>query len=329
MIEASAERSPSESSADFYDAEEKIRLTPHPLEDPPSLEAQKSPMILDDRYLSSEEALSPMADTTESGTEDDMTSIYETEILTPTHIGRCKMAIAVCIISVGRPRIIDLPTPSLSPASSMSSKFSRPSRVDSLPSHSPALSPNIGLGVIPRPLHHQPTPIEEERPNTSYTQDSVALEESPKSERTQSPIPLSAASTPSFLDTDPFANTAPRLANHSRLRNLSQKFSRIAILNASKPDSYPSILPPTPTTKLKKSILSRRGSVQSSRSPMEPSFGTTGRPDSPKPRSRMVPRGAAERAPPIELPPFPGDDDEGVNMGGKINIIRRKSVLRF
>src|ERR1700761_2418999 len=74
MLEA-RQRSPSElSSTEFLGAEEKVRITPNIEELKRTIEEQKSPATFNERYMSSEEALSP---SDQEGEESDVGSVYE------------------------------------------------------------------------------------------------------------------------------------------------------------------------------------------------------------------------------------------------------------
>jgi hypothetical protein len=154
---------------------------------------------------------------------------------------------------------------------------------------------------------------------------------------------LSANSIPAFLSTDPFENamdakrpSTPKHAGHSRLRNLSQKISRFALnspstVDVSSREQFEQPPPPKQRKIQRKSSMHQSSPAHLSlvNSLLEPQQQfTVERKMVPR---KMVARGAAERAPPVELPPFPGDDDE---MDSPKSIrsqpfIRRKSLLGF
>jgi hypothetical protein len=361
MIEAE-QRSPSEaSSSDFFDAEEKLKVTSTMEDITKTLEKRKSAPVINERYLSSEEALSPLEHNLSSDAEDefddDLGSIHEVDFSKPIRFGSCDMAIAVCIISVGRPRVINVEIPS--PSSTSSSKFQRPYRSTSLQARDSASptpparkrpTPTLQTQLSPTPFAAPTTPTTISTPTpltgttTSHNSSSVyAYSPWAHSAHMSSMHSLSANNTPAFLSTDPFENanhakrpSTPKHGGHSRLRNLSQKISRFTMNSATpaEPSSQEQSDQPAPPKQRK---IQRKTSMHHSspqhlsliNSLLEPQQKfTIERKMVPQ---KMVARGAAERAPPLELPPFPGDDDEmdSPNPFRGRPYVRRKSLLGF
>jgi hypothetical protein len=151
------------------------------------------------------------------------------------------------------------------------------------------------------------------------------------------PLTPQSPATHSFLSSDPFetasttsASPIIKSAPHKRLRSISQKLSlaKIAITPSTKkwdlrPNSRAGMMPPTPatpstpqtaplnssfaspqTTKLRRnSRFSRTASFQLSPAEMPPVPNRSQSPE--KPSTKLVARGANERAPTFELPPCP------------------------
>ncbi|KAF2113577.1 hypothetical protein BDV96DRAFT_647833 [Lophiotrema nucula] len=170
----------------------------------------------------------------------------------------------------------------------------------------------------------------------------------------------------SFLSSDPYENNTTSAASpiiksgpHKRLRSISMKLSlaKIAITPSTKKwdsriNGRSGTMPPTPATpytpvtpmtappttfsspknnKLRRSSRSSRPtSMRGDSSEIPPVPTRNPNPSPRKSMQRMVPRGADERAPIIELPPCPTDQREDVDPMGSIKskrIRKRKSLM--
>ncbi|KAF2673833.1 hypothetical protein BT63DRAFT_167675 [Microthyrium microscopicum] len=336
MVEAQ-QRSPSESSsADFFDAEDKMRIPPTMGDFKRTLEEQRTPITLDERYMSSEEQLSPAEHDGEESDMADDTSIYETETF---KVATCDMAVAICIISVGRAKVVDVPIPSLTSSPTISSEIERPIRSDSITKPFSAI-PRKAIFLQEQKLRTRHSASSFARLSTPVTSDlgsqtdiQTSLNETPSrrnsiffrnftANSSFAPKPLAHTSTlPSFLGQDPYEAIAKPRQQHSRIRNLSQKIGRFAMYGPSgKPDSADSIdAPVSKLRKLSTSTGSKRSSLEPSR-PLTPQVSSA-------PKRKMIARGADERAPPIEIPPCPYDLDEDGELLTLDRMLRRKSLV--
>jgi len=341
MVEAQ-QRSPSESSsADFFDAEERMRITPNIVnmeELKRNIEEQKSPTTFNERYMSSEEALSPTEhEGDDSGVDD--ASIYEAETASAIKFGICGMAVAICIISVGKAKVVDLPVPSLTSSPSIGSESSIPERKDSREIPAFLRKPILRERNPARPAiraQHSATSFADlsilktsHSPSTSIekaTSHSISIFRS-FTEQAYTPT-LFQEPQPSFLSQDPYEGTARPRPQHSRLRNLSQKISRFAMYGPTKQTDVVNFTQesPAPAAKLRKvSTGLRRNSIhRASPEPITPDTGFSS-----MPKRKMVPRGAAERAPPPEIPPCPYDIGEDGDLIVQDRLRRRKSMIGF
>jgi hypothetical protein len=309
--------------------------------------------VLNDRYLSSEEQLSPAENESSSSSSadeeleeflDDDDDQWLDELLADF---TCKMATAICFMQVGKPKVVEIPVPSLTSSPSLSSDSER------IPSHV-FIPPRPRTPVRRRPIGPQYTAAMPTRPalptltsssiSTTFTNASTpsvgveTYQPKPSPESTSSspkqPVETYIPLAPTFLNTDPFAKPAPQSAtehpprtssNHSRLRNLSQKLARFT--NTSKVDLTDGAVHSGPHK--------RKDSVASFHDPSDilPRTRSISISTSPKmfDRLKMVPRGAAERAPPIEIPPCPEHIDLDLNFDGPQEppqrLRRRKSSL--
>jgi hypothetical protein len=341
----SDQRSPSEnSSADFSEAQEKFRITPKMEDIKQTIVEQKSPALFNERYMSSEEQLSPTEHDSDTGPEDD-DSIFELGIAAPLRFTVCDMAIAICIIAVGKPKVVNIPLPSLnsSPSIGSGSEYGRASWMPKRRSASSVpLKPILRQRNPNRPnlttlysapslsdirttttaatasttTHTSPalSSSSDTPPTSSYT-DSIGHDSRRSSlfranSTTNSPkkeFTINRSSTMhSFLEHDPYETTSPPShRRHSRFRNLSQK---IKLPRFGK------------SNKSVEEEHNQREERPFSPRPMSMIFSQT------PPRRRMVARGAAEREPTIEIPPCPYDlDDDGGLILDK-PMRRRRSI---
>lgn len=346
MLEAE-QRSPSESSsAEFYEAEEKVRIKPNLEELKRTIEEQKSPAMFNEKYMSSEEALSP---TDQECEESDDGSIHEGE--TSIKFAVCDMAVAICIISVGKAKVVDVPIPSLTSSPSVGSEVERPERIDSMPRmstvprkpvlrernpHRPVSRPlqsrnsysDIHTQAIPEIPTHTFNPSDEIDSQHSSMLRTFTTQPIAYSLSREIPSPYSTAH-PSFLSQDPFADSPPPRTQHSRLRSLSQKIGRFALYGPSgKPaDETGQDSEPFKVQKVSTSNNLHQDSLQPQS--QAPEVLMTPEPSSVLKR-KMIPRGAAERAPPIEIPPCPYDLDDDTDLVPKQERVRRrKSLIGF
>ncbi|KAJ9639854.1 hypothetical protein H2199_006087 [Coniosporium tulheliwenetii] len=154
------------------------------------------------------------------------------------------------------------------------------------------------------------------------------------------------SNTPSFLSSDPFpsiheADPAAK-PSHSRLRSLSRVFStaRMAVSSSKKGtdnrNSTPN--PSRPSTPTAPALPPRRPSMTRPQTagagarasvmlPLTTPADNASEWDKPRSKPKMVARGAAERAPTIELPPFPDEEDDKEVEFKRRRLGRRKSFL--
>ena len=238
------------------------------------------------QYLSDEENLSPIEHDDTLSVDDDSDEFdgidFDEDLpeLATTFEYTAKACTKALVISIKpvRPKMVDV-SPSLLEKSFPSVKsLSRPFS----PRDSPIEPVSKGEDNVRRSLSNA----------YSHTRrhSSVPLMESAAEARAVSAVFLpspASSSQPAFLGTDPFStSTAPRLqpAAHSRLRSLSKTIS-ITKLGAKK-SSDATKSPTTPTTN------TREGA----------------------PRMKLVPRGANEREPILQLPEFPDELDDGSSI---------------
>ncbi|EOD46830.1 hypothetical protein UCRNP2_6433 [Neofusicoccum parvum UCRNP2] len=332
----------SPASTPDLDDQDRIRLTRSSTMPLPSLEP---PSMLQDRYLSSEEDLSPtVSDSAEQFDDDDVVEIVEaTTILSPASTAQpCKVAKAVSYVSAGRAKVVDMAETHPSRERTFSSPHSK-------------------------------------RASAVHVRQRSGSIQLPPFAPTASPL---TPDTPTFLNTDPFAKKEEDKTQengkpaHRRLRSISRTLSlaKIALVPQNKRgstwgkskgksdknnrDSMDLLSPISPMTHPKESFLT----VSSPLAPnMPPTPVTPGTPIPPTPstavfsprtssrmssntiedekeaerpprtsslaqRPRLVARGADEREPPLKLPPFPDMDDE-VRIPGRRRLTKRKSML--
>jgi hypothetical protein len=329
-----------QSSEAFFDADEKLQIQPSMADIRSALE-EKTESFMDKEYQSSEEALSPMVDDVElSEDEQDLEAAEDAddELWDDIKFFSLDMAIAICIIAVGQPKMVNL--------GHFSNRYGRPRRTDSLPPSIPVRNRervpswrlqtmfsnssirNLGSD-LPSSAEESPASSEESPMDTSYAEKrhgSIFSIAHPDLSSTWTP-PLSEnnseSPTPSFLQSDPFENTKSIRSSHSRLRSLSSKFS---LFGSNKQESKTDELKKL-TKKERRNSLFRPLTPQSmDRKSSEDERRNYDRPETPQPvfiapllpslsqrtfsRPRMVARAANEREPAIILPPCPDDYDD-------------------
>jgi hypothetical protein len=355
-----------QSSEAFFDADEKLRIQPS-MADIRSILHEETEPFMDQEYQSSEEALSPMVDDIDlSEDEQDMEAAEdaddeEHELWDNIKFFNLDMAIAICIIAVGQPKMVNL--------GHFSNRYSRPSRTDSLPPNIPVrsrdrvpswrLQTNFSNSSLRNFESDLPSSTEEspdQSPmDTSYAQKrhgsifSIAQPDisstwtpplSENERENESEESSSPQSPPSFLQTDPFESTRSPKTGHSRLRSLSSKFS---LFNSNKQEAKTDELKKLTKKERRNSLfrpltpqsIGRRSSEEEERNNVRPGTPQSAfiAPLHPNPRqstftrNRMVARAANEREPAIVLPPCPDDYDdldEPVQLLRSQNFVPRK-----
>jgi hypothetical protein len=359
----------------------------------PAMAQPQTPVMLNEEYLSSEEALSPMDGQDDCSDDELSASVCDAQVSHPV-----KLAVAIYITSVGKAKVVDVPLPSLTNSPSLSNTSSDSD--SHKPFQQPLSQPRIESFSLPRrprtPVKRKAIHINHiDRPilRTKFSAPSTSVA-SPTSIHTSSPTASTARQptwtvrtaslmndSPTRLAVDSFTTASTgsstkspqdRLpAGHSRLRNISRKISNFALYGPGgrppSPDDAPaaaSDIPPVP--KLRNRAQTQAWVANGAAMRSVPALHATGHgdfdfglplsaadgvapagpgapprsttvgpppptraaPERPRTRGRMVPRGAAERAPPIVIPPCPEDwDMDSPAREGWIK--RRKSVLGF
>ena len=315
----------------FDDTEDKMQIAPTMNELRVALEEKKSTVMLDHRYLSSEEALSPLEPDMELSDPEGFIE-HETykrdgddEIMEAFRNSILDLATVVIIRSVGRPKLVDVPP---SPKSSFSEAFSHKQqnsdRIRNGPIPMPRDSVTSSAQLSP-PLFGEKSPFRQPASYSKYSRDSSDSEVSSPGWNSNviSASTICPPAKAAFLFSDPFATgheptiitvTRPITPNippspvkprHERFKSFSGKIT---------------------TLKKRSKVLElelgtnpeRRPSSSSSVSPVSPR-------NIPKPEAR----GANERAATIEIPPCPYDtDDEHMSPVSPMGLSRRSMLLR-
>ncbi|KAK8162368.1 hypothetical protein IWX90DRAFT_241311 [Phyllosticta citrichinensis] len=174
----------SPASTPDLDDSERIRIAPSSTHQNPPL--RSSDALLQERYLSSEEDLSPTdRDSTESfESDEDDVEIMEAEVVSPRLSGTtipspCKVATAVCYVSAGRAKVVDL---SESPTV-REQTISVPSVANAVPILKSPIPRTSRMSLM---AGHTP-PASADRPNFSLRQDMRDI----KAERRRTAMPMS------------------------------------------------------------------------------------------------------------------------------------------
>jgi len=335
--------SPSDStSGEFF--EDKLKIT---AQDIPKI--SKKPEIsttnLDETYQSSEEELSPEEmDTSGDEIDEDMEKFR----------AAIKTAIEICLILPSeKPKIVDIPCPSLTNSPSVQSTASGDSshgfgarpRTPERSSKRRALAFPTGVPLVPPRRESLDATSTSSSPRSPNFQTRIRIDHSiPSSPLT--PVTPNTPSKHSFLAEDPFESAKkPAHQNHSRLRNLSGKFSHLVSRNSSAKST--NNLASVPIASPKSATLRKQKSTSMSRSDTTaslPSAPASARAistrhisapivsehppiltlpmDSSSTKRKLVPRGASEREPTLQLRDFLMNEP-------MIPARRRKSVLRL
>jgi hypothetical protein len=335
------------SSPEFFDAEDKLKIAPRMEELEDALQKKSAQNLFDERYLSSEEALSQTEPDLELSDHDyDLDDILDDASVPSSSKHSSKssiidLATAVAIISAGKPKVIEVPAspttdgsdhsrqssvvlrrkakrPILSTRFSATSfaLFSTPTSPASIPSTSSNYSrqdvsrrPSTSIAQLSTPTSPASNYSREDvsgRPSTSFSNfqfGSVAKRKSRLGDLALPTIPSPKPFYRPFLNTNPFASqSTTSLAlpepegkpRHWRLRSISQKISNMTRKTKSE-ESDPS----SPT------VPHRR---RDSFTMLSPLYSTT---IASRKQPRLQARGAAEREPPIEIPPCPFESGHG------------------
>lgn len=244
----------------------------------------------------------------------------------------CSRAQAVQVVSAGKAKVVTMPKvvdlPAFSRRNSDASRLdirppvSRMNRMD-LNESGQYSNSNSNYCLYPSSKHfaNSPTPSEDaerpirrkivrRKPNLPRLQVG-ARSESPQSISTGSPPQTTnAARRINFLDDDPFPFENPRRSraspspSKSRMYKLSSSFSLRSLSRVGRRRT-------TPDGSSSEDLGTKKQFGASIRSLVISDMHIPSRTSS-KPMRKMVPRGADERAPPIELPPCPDDYEDGV-----------------
>jgi hypothetical protein len=355
---------------------------------PSAFAAQNATHVLHERYMSSEEQLSPTDNdsTSTSSTGDVDVDDFADDEAEPDHWLEelfsdftCKMATAICLIRAGKPRLVDVPVPSLTSSHTSSPSMSSEDG-EKMPEHifipprpkTPVRRRPVAATAVLPPLLQSSLLRSKLSAATSASSPNVVVatyqpttyqptaSSAPEHHRVTGPraVETYVPTAPKFLSVDPFAGSLPLAPltppprnsshashHHSRFRNLSQKL-RLPF-NASKPDlseTVTAVIAEPEQRKRKDSAASlvdadrsfaraRSGSVVSLAPAPLFAAAAAVRPSSARAlKKKMVPRGAAERAPAIEIPPCPEDLDLNFDAPAyHPNKLRRRksSILRF
>ncbi|KAF2232781.1 hypothetical protein EV356DRAFT_236106 [Viridothelium virens] len=243
-----------------------------------------SESILHHQYLSDEEGLSPTEHGDTLSVEEDSDDFDDIEFdenlleLATTYEYTAKACTEALVISMKpvRPTMVEVSLHSSTEKSSRSDSPSKPSsRHDS-----------------PMELSSDFEKVARRSMSSTYSQSkrfsSIPLMESAAEARAVSAVflpPSGPSPHPSFLDSDPFSTTSlpqrPSSTSHSRLRSLSKTISIAKFATRKSNDGVKS-----PTT------------------PSKPKDGAS--------RLKLVPRGANEREPVLQLPEFPDKSDDQI-----------------
>jgi hypothetical protein len=383
MLEAH-QPSPSDStSSDF------VHIKSDMVDFKPAIARPQTPVMLNEEYLSSEEALSPMDGQDDCSDDELSATICDAQVSQPL-----KLAVAIYMTSVGKAKVVDVPLPSLTNSPSLSNTSSDS---DSKPFQKPRIE-SFSLPRRPRtPVKRKAIPMKHtDRPilRTKFSGPSSVA--SPTSIHTSSPTEITTRQpnwavrtaslmndSPTRLTNEPFTTAStgsikspqdrqPPTAGHSRLRNISRKISNFALYGPGgrppSPDDDVADVPPVPKLRrhtqmhawaangaamrsvpalhaaggdfdfgLPLSSATAAAAAAPAALPAPSRSSMLGPPPPPvrappeRPsaaRGKMVPRGAAERAPPIVIPPCPEDWElESPVRDGRVK--RRKSILGF
>jgi hypothetical protein len=313
----------------FEDAEDKMRIAPTMNDLRTALEEKKTTVMLDQRYLSSEEALSPVEpdmelSDPEAFIEHDTYKNGDEEILEAFRTSILDLATVVIIRSVGRPKLIDVPP---SPKSSFSESCSSQQSDSDGSEKGPVLMSRDSMMSSTQfsTSSGEKSPCQQ---STSYSKYSLDSTDSELSSPGWSPnvIPTSAIHPPakaSFLFSDPFATrprptiitvTAPMAPNippspvktrHERFKSFSGKITTLK--------------------KRSKALELDTGMNPDRRLSSSSTYSLV----SPRKVSKLEARGADEREATIEIPPCPYDtDDEHMSPVSPLGFSRRSLLSR-
>jgi hypothetical protein len=312
----------------FEDAEDKMQIAPTMNEIRSALEEKKTTVMLDQRYLSSEEALSPLEPDMELSDPEVFTEQEnynresDDEILEAFRHSILDLATVVIIRSVGPPKLIDVPS---SPKSSFSEASSRKQPNSDDIGKEPVSMSRDSMISSATSSSGEKSPFQQP---TSYFKYSLDFSDSEVSSPgwNSNIIPTSTIHPPSkaaFLSTDPFATgheptiitvTRPITPNiptptvkprHERFKSFSGKITTLK--------------------KRSKGLQLELGTNPERRLSSSSSYSA----QSPRKIPKLEARGADEREATIEIPPCPYDtDDEHMSPVSPMSFSRRPTLLR-
>jgi hypothetical protein len=304
----------------FEDAEDKMQIAPTMNEIRAALEEKKSNVMLDQRYLSSEEALSPLEPDMELSDSEGFIehNTYNQdgndEIMEAFRNSILDLATVVIIRSVGRPKLIDVPSsPKSSFSEACSCKHTNSDDIEKMPRDSVTSSAQLSPSFFDeKSTFQQPTSY------SKYSFDSTDSDvSSPGWNPTSTTCPPAKAS---FLFSDPFAT-----GQQPTIITVTRPITPNIPTSPVKP-RFKSFSGKIPTLKKRSKVSEldigtnpeRRLSSPSSLSPL-----------SPRKLHKVKARGAGERAATIEIPPCPYDtDDEHISPVSPISFSRRSMLSR-
>jgi len=320
----------------FGDIEDKMRVVPSMNEIRTALEEKKSNVMLDQRYLSSEEALSPLETDMELSplepdielsdseafieheadnrdVDDEMFEVIRNSIL--------DLATVVIIRPVGRPKVIDVPP---SPKSCFSEASSSQQSISDKEGEYPtSTSRDSGTSFtqLSTSSSGENTPFQQSTSYSKYSLDSTNSEASSPGWEPNVPPTLTIRPPPkaAFLCSDPFA-TGHESYNVIATRPVTPN-------------------PPTVPVKLRHERSSKRITTLKKRpKTFEPELGTNSDhrlssssdfpPVLPLKVPRLEARGAAVRETTIVIPPYPYDSDDELMSPVSPTSFFRKPLLR-
>jgi len=312
----------------FEDAEDKMRIAPTMNELRAALDEKKSTVMLDQRYLSSEEALSPVEPDMELS-DPEVFIEHQTynresddEILEAFRNSILDLATVVIIRSVGRPKLIDVPP---SPKSSFSEASSRKqSSSDDIGKELVLMSRDSMISSTTSSSGDK-SPFEQPASYSKYSLDSPDSEVS-SSGWSPNTIPTSGIRPPAkaaFLFSDPFAT-----GNQPSIITVTRPITPNIPTSPVKPrhDRFKSFSGKITTLKKRSKVLELElGTNPERRLSASSSYSAA----SPRKVPKFAARGADEREAAIEIPPCPYDtDDEHMSPVSPMSYSRRSLMLR-
>jgi len=312
----------------FEDAEDKMRIAPTMNELRSALGEKKTTVMLDQRYLSSEEALSPMEPDTELSDPEVFTEqeTYNREsdddILEAFRYSILDLATVVIIRSVGPPKLVDVPP---SPKSSFSEASSRKQSNSDDIGKEPLFMSRDSMISSTTSSSGEISPFQQSTSYSKYSLDSTDSEVSSSGWNTNI-IPTSTIRPPAkaaFLFTDPFAT-----GQEPSIITVSRPITPNIPTSTVKPrhERFKSFSGKITTLRKRSKVLELEvGANPERRLSSSSSYSAA----SPRKIPKLEARGADEREATIEIPPCPYDtDDEHMSPVSPMSFSRRSTLLR-